>query len=89
VGVELNTQGINQPAPHYQNKFVDLSMPGYIKAALHNFQHPTTTRPKNAPHTWNPPVYEAKTQYIEAQENNPLLPQKYVTRIQQLAGALL
>jgi hypothetical protein len=63
-------------------------MPGYIKAALHKFQHPTPTRPENAPHTWSPPVYGAKTQYI-AQEIIPLLPQKYVTRIQQLADTLL
>jgi hypothetical protein len=74
---------------HYKNKFVDLSMPGYIKAALHKFQHPTTTCPENAPHTWNPQVYGAKTQFIEAQEDIPLLPHKDVTRIQQLAGTLL
>jgi hypothetical protein len=73
----------------YKNKFVDLSMPGYIKAALHKFQHPTPTRPNNAPYKWNPPIYGAKPQYIEAQEDIPLLPQKDVTRIQQLAGTLL
>jgi hypothetical protein len=63
----------------YKHKFVDLSMLGYIKAALHKIQHPTPTRPANAPHTWNPPVYGAKTQYIEVQEDIPLLPQKYAT----------
>jgi hypothetical protein len=64
-------------------------MPGYIKPALHKFQHPTPTRPENAPHTWNPPVYGTKIQYIEAQEDIPLLPQKDVTRIEQLSGTLL
>jgi hypothetical protein len=64
-------------------------MPGYIKAALHKFQHPTTTRPENAPHTWCPPVYGAKTQYIEAHLGIPLLPPKVFTHIQQLAGTLL
>jgi hypothetical protein len=49
----------------YKNRFVDLSMPGYIKAALHKFQHPPPTRPENSPHTWSLPVYGAKTQYIE------------------------
>jgi hypothetical protein len=63
----------------YKKKFVDFSMPGYIKASLHKFQHPTPTRPENAPHTCNPPVYGAKTQYIEAQQDSPLLPQKDVT----------
>jgi hypothetical protein len=41
------------------------------------------------PHMWNPPVYGAKPQYIEAQEDIPLLPQKDVTRIQQVAGNVL
>jgi endonuclease I len=45
----------------YKKKIVDLSMPGYIKAASHKFQHPTQTHPENAPHTYNPPVYGAKT----------------------------
>jgi hypothetical protein len=35
----------------YKNKYVDLSMPGYIKAALHKLQHPPPTRIENAPHT--------------------------------------
>jgi hypothetical protein len=66
----------------YKNRCGDLSMPGYIKAALHKLQHPTLTRPGNAPHTWIPPVYGAKTQYSEEQRDSPLFPQKDVTRIQ-------
>jgi hypothetical protein len=73
----------------YKNRCVYLSMPGYIKAALQKFQHPTPTRPENAPHKWSPPVYGAKTQYIEEHKDSPLLPQKDATRIQQLAGTLL
>jgi hypothetical protein len=73
----------------YKNRCVDLSMPGYIKAALHKFQRPPPTRPENAPHTWSPPVYGAKTQYIEEQKDSPLIPQKDVTRIQKLSVTLL
>jgi hypothetical protein len=29
----------------YKNRTVDLSMPGYIKAALHKYQNAATTRP--------------------------------------------
>jgi hypothetical protein len=54
-----------------------------------NFQHPKPTRPENSPHKWNPPVYGTKTQYTEAKQYSPLLPQKDVTWIQQLAGTLL
>jgi hypothetical protein len=61
------------------NKTVELSMPGYIKAALRKFQHPVYARPEHAPHAWNPPVYGAKTQYIEEPEDSPPLSPKYVT----------
>jgi hypothetical protein len=73
----------------YKDKFVDLSIPGYSKAALHKFKHPTPTHPGNARYTWNTPVYGARTQYIEAQQDIPPLPQKDITRIQHFAGTLL
>jgi hypothetical protein len=47
---------------YYKSGCVDLSMSGYIKAALHKFQHTSPTCPENAPHTWSPPVYVAKIQ---------------------------
>ena len=34
----------------YKNPTVNLSIPGYIVAALHNYQHPTTAKPQHAPH---------------------------------------
>jgi hypothetical protein len=43
----------------YKDRTVDLSMPGYIKAALHKYQHPAPERPENSPHTWNPHIYGA------------------------------
>ena len=64
-------------------------MPGYIKAMLHKFQHPAPARPEHAPHTWNPPVYGAKTQYIEPQEERPVLSPQKITRIQQFSVTLL
>jgi hypothetical protein len=73
----------------YINCTVDLSMPGYIKAALHKYQHPAPTRPEHAPHQWNPPVYGAKTQYVEDTQDGPALSPKDVTRLQQLGGTLL
>jgi hypothetical protein len=59
-------------------------MPGYIKAALHKYQHPAPTCPDNAPHQWNPPVYGAKTQYVEDKEYSPDFSPKDVNRLQQL-----
>ena len=36
----------------YVNGIVELSMPGYIIAALHKFQHPYPAIPQDAPHPW-------------------------------------
>jgi hypothetical protein len=41
---------------NYQDLTVDLSMHGYIKAALHKYQRPAPERPEHSPHTWNPPI---------------------------------
>jgi hypothetical protein len=73
----------------YKNRTVDLSMLGYIKAALHKYQHAAPTRPEHAPHMWNPPVYGAKTQYVENETTSPALSAKYVNKLQQLTGTLL
>jgi hypothetical protein len=64
-------------------------MPGYIKAALHKYQHAAPTRPEHAPHTWNPPVYGAKTQYVENETTSPALSAKDVNKLHQLTGTLL
>jgi hypothetical protein len=64
-------------------------MPGYIKAALHKFQHPAPARPEHAPHTWNPPIYGAKTQFVNEITSSPALSNKDVNKLQQLTGTLL
>jgi hypothetical protein len=73
----------------YKNRTVDLSMPGYIKAALHKYQHASPARPEHAPHTWNPPVCGAKTQYVENYTTSPAFSAKDVNKLQQLTGTLL
>jgi hypothetical protein len=64
-------------------------MPGYIKAALHKYQHPAPARPEHAPHTWNPPIYGAKTQFVSETTPTPALSDKEVNKLQQLTGTLL
>jgi hypothetical protein len=46
----------------YNQRTVDLSMPGYIQAALHKYQHPQPKREQHAPHIWTQPNYGAKQQ---------------------------
>jgi hypothetical protein len=73
----------------YKNGTVDLSMPGYIKAALNKYQDAAPTRPEHAPHTWNIPVCGAKTQYVENETTSPALSTKDVNKLQKLTGTLL
>jgi hypothetical protein len=64
-------------------------MPGYIKAALHKYQHPAPARPEHTPHTWNPPIYGAKTQFGDDKTTSPALSGKDVNKLQQLTGTIL
>jgi hypothetical protein len=73
----------------YTNHTVDLSMPGYIKAALHKYQHAAPARPEHAPNTWNPPINGAETQFVEDETISPALSGKDVNKLQQLTGTLL
>jgi hypothetical protein len=73
----------------YKKGTVDLSMMGYINASLHKYQHAALARTEHAPHTWNPPIYGAKTQYVENETTSPALSDKDVNKLQQLTVTLL
>jgi hypothetical protein len=73
----------------YKNLTVGLSMPGYINAALYKYQHPAPARPEHAPHTWNPPMYGEKTQFMTEATSSPALSDKEINKLQQLTGTLL
>jgi hypothetical protein len=73
----------------YINGTVDLSMPGYTKAALHKYQYLAPTITEHAPHQWNPPIYGAKTQYVEDTQDIPVLSPKEATDLHQLGFTLL
>jgi hypothetical protein len=69
---------------YYKNRTVDLSIPGYIKSTLHKYQHPAQARPEHAPHTWNPPIYGAKTQFVNEITTSPPFPTKMSTNYNNL-----
>jgi hypothetical protein len=73
----------------YANRTVQVSMPGYVRDALHKFQHPSPTRRQDAPHSWNQPVYGAKVQYADNPDDSPLLPAQSVTLVQKIVGTFL
>lgn len=73
----------------YDNGTVDLSMPGYVAAALHKFQHTLPTRREDAPHSYNVPHYGVKVQLTEPIDESPLLDRQGRIRIQQIVGTFL
>jgi hypothetical protein len=42
---------------HYDEGYVDVSMPGYVKRALTKFNHPAPLKKQHARHPWVAPVY--------------------------------
>jgi hypothetical protein len=74
---------------NYDQGVVDLSMPGYIKAALHKFQHPTPPRPQHAPHEWTEPIYGKHQQMALLPDATDKLPPERIQRIQKIVCTLL
>jgi hypothetical protein len=74
---------------NYDDKYVDLSMPGYIKEALHKFQHPLPKRPQYAPHNWTVPAYGQRVQYAPPPGMAPPATKADITRAQAIVGTLL
>jgi hypothetical protein len=73
----------------YENKYVDLSMPGYIKDALQKFQHPMPKHPQYVPHNWNVPAYGQLIKYAPLPDAFPPATAQEITRAQAIVGKLL
>jgi hypothetical protein len=73
----------------YKNRTVDLFTSGYSKASLHKYQNAAPARPAHAPHTWNPPIYGAKMQFVNDEKISPVLSDKDVYKLRQPTGTLL
>ena len=75
---------------HYDDGFVDISMPEYVTNALLKFQHKSPSRPCHAPHKWTRPAYGKQTQYAPPPDDTELLDTKEgITRIQSIVGTFL
>ena len=74
----------------YLARTVDLSMPDYVKQALHRLQIQLPNRLQHAPHRYNVPIYGSRVQYAEKQEPEPnYLPPSTKKLIQQIIGIFL
>ena len=72
----------------YKKRTVRLSMDGYVKQALLEFQHEAPSRTVYAPSRYTPPQFGAKVQFAKVDESAPL-PKDKITFIQQVVGKLL
>lgn len=75
---------------NYDKGYVDISMPDYVKEALHKFQHEKPSRQCHAPHQWSIPVYGKSVQYAKPPDDSERLTNKKdITRIQSIVGTFL
>ena len=74
---------------NYQQKYVDLSMPGYIKNVLHKYQHTPSRRKQYSPYPYQHIIYGQKVQKPTPLDNTPALNAKDTKYVQQVIGALL
>ena len=72
----------------YTKRTVDLSMPGYVDAALREFTHPMPTHKEHGPHPYKKPSYGAKVQLTDDTCSVPL-DKDGILRIQRVVGKFL
>jgi hypothetical protein len=72
----------------YVARTVDLSMPGYISAVLHRFQHPTPAR-QYASYKMQPINYGAKVQFAAPADTSAPLTESQKLKLQQVIVSLL
>lgn len=66
-----------------------LSMPGYVYAVLHCFQHPTPTCKQDSPYPWTAPAYGCSNQQLPAEHQSKPLLQFMQKEPEQLIGTFL
>ena len=78
------------PAWNCSERYVDMSMLGYLEMALTKFNHKPPKRPEHAPHDWIAPIYGQRTQQRATQESTaPLLLPDKNQQVQAITGTFL
>ena len=73
----------------YKKRQVHLSMPGYVKKALLQFNHAVPAKRQDSPFPHTPPNYGAKVQYAKQRSTAEPLDKKGKRFIQQVCGKFL
>jgi hypothetical protein len=73
----------------YVNRWVDISMPGYIKKKLQEYNHAMPTRLQRCPYSPKPKKIGSEAQAPLPPDESPKLDEKGIKRIQQIVGSIL
>ena len=73
----------------YANCTCDLSMPDYVKNALHKFQHPTPKKSQDNPYPTTAKQYGVKVQLMDPIDMSTPLPLQEVKHLQQIICTFL
>jgi hypothetical protein len=71
----------------YEKHTVDMSMPGYVSAVLH--QHPEPERPQHFPYKQHPMNHGTKVQFFMPEDLSVPLTAEQKATLQQVVGCLL
>jgi len=75
---------------HYDEGYVDISIPGYVTRALKQFNHPAPLCPQHAPYQWIEPAYGSRKPQNHTPESKAQLLHKHgTTRIQVINGTFI
>jgi hypothetical protein len=73
----------------YVGRTVDISMPGYIKKKLQEYQHTLARRVQNCPYSPDPKQFGVDAQAPIEQDATATLDAKGIKRVQQIVGSIL
>ena len=74
---------------HYQQQYVDVSMPGYVEKALKKYGHKKPSKSKFAPHIWASKFYEKNPQQATPHDTSAKLSKKEIIDVQSKIGTFL
>jgi len=74
---------------NYDNRILDISMPGYIKAQLQGYKHLPPPKPHNCPYKPQPKKYGKAAQYNTPKDTSKPVDDKRKKQIQKTIGSTL
>jgi hypothetical protein len=74
---------------NYENRMVDISMPGYIKMKLQEYEHVVPVKLQTCPYSPEPKKFGMEAQLPLPPDSSPKLNAKGIKRVQQIVGSIL